>query len=192
MGAIQNYTVNDFMRAVNSSLTPEQKTSQIAVNDEIQEYFKSLAQSDNGEHSNIYEANYNEFTNQVKNCANFIKSAYQNFTSRYDDPKSEFIANEKTSGALDYDEINKYDENGNLVYSLKGFDDDGNKKLENGEREVEFLAGNKNFKKNGALIYDKMNVYENGELVKTLEGIDENGDGILEGDEVKEQTKWGL
>ena len=180
MGAIQNYSFNDFINAIKNQLGQESAEKIEQNSSKFKSIFDIAARSDGGENAEILEEDYQGFKNLVDSTV----VAFNNMFEKGKDAlkQMEFIpGNSKTkeNGALSPDKIKEY-ENGDLVRIVTGFDENGDGQLTGNEVDTDLTAGNWRTKQNGALTPDVVKEYENGKLVKEKEGFDENENGWID------------
>jgi len=152
MGAINNYSFDDFKNALVRNLGSETNINIEASENmhRLKSIFDIAARSDNGDNQEILETDIKDFKNLVKNTLEALKNGFEKGKNSL--KQSEFIAgNSKTkqNGSLTPDRVNEY-ENGDLVKVTIGFDDDDNGQIEvaKGETLTELNVGNSRTKKN--------------------------------------------
>ena len=186
MGAIQNYSFNDFISAIRNQVGSESADKLEQSSSKLKSIFDIAARSDGGVNTEILEEDYQGFKNLVDKAV----VAFNNMFEKGKDAlkQMEFIpGNSKTkeNGALTPDTVKEY-ENGELVRIVTGFDENGDGQLTGNEIDTDLTAGNWRIKQNGALTPDVVKEYENGKLVKERTGFDENENGWL--DDINEQS----
>ena len=191
MGAIQNYSYNDFLSAIQSQ-AGKQSVQQISQNtDKLKSIFDIAARTDVGDKNELLETDHKGFVDLVNGALTALGNMFEKGKDAL--KQFEFIpGNSKTkqNGAITPDTMKEY-ENGELVKTVIGFDDDGNGRIEGNEVETELVAGNSRTKQNGALTPDRMNEYEDGKVKRTVIGFDDDDSGRIEGKEVETELIAG-
>ena len=181
MGVIREYNFNDFINAIKNQVGQEQVEKIDQSSQRLKSIFDIAARTDDGENTELLETDHQGF----KDLVNSTLVAFNNMFEKGKNAvkQFEFIpGNSKTkqNGAITPDRMNEY-ENGELVRTTTGFDDDDTGSLEGNEVETELIAGNWRTKQKGALSPDTMHEYDvNGNLTRMVKGFDENGDGWID------------
>lgn len=181
MGAIQNYSFNDFISAIKNQLGQESAEKIEANSSRLKSIFDIAARTDGGENTEKLEEDYQGF----KNLVDKVIVAFNNMFEKGQNAlkQMEFIPGNlktKENGAIMPDTVKEY-ENGELVRIVTGFDENGDGQLTGDEIDTDLTAGNWRTKQDGALTPDVVKEFKNGKLVKERECFDENENGWIDG-----------